>query len=200
MQSFKSKLRSQIKRPLKEKLQSRVGGIELLGDFYQVFSLNMRDLGSPVHSEEMIRGALEEYPEDSKVIIVYKDSQPLACSLIVGYKDTLENPWASSLRAYSKMSPNMLLYWTMLEYACNHGFKHFDFGRSSHGEGTYKFKEQWGARPIPLHWTYISFNGKRASKPISEDLKYAKAAQIWRKLPLQVTKIIGPRIRKHIGL
>ena len=28
----------------------------------------------------------------------------------------------------------------------------FDFGRSSEGEGTYKFKKQWGAKPTPLVW------------------------------------------------
>jgi hypothetical protein len=52
----------------------------------------------------------------------------------------------------------MLLYWTKLEYACDNGNKTFDFGRSTPGEGTYRFKPQWGAKPQPLHWQYISLN------------------------------------------
>jgi len=200
MKSYKSKLRSQIKKPLKEGLYLKVGGIELLEDFYKVFSINMRDLGSPVHSSKLMKNVLAEFSEKAKIVMVYKDKQPLAASLIIGFKDTLENPWASALREYSRLSPNMLLYWTMLEYACDNGYSYFDFGRSSPDEGTYKFKKQWGAEPIPLHWHYISINGKPTDTETSEKSKFDKAIQCWQKLPVFLAKIIGPMIRKHIGL
>jgi serine/alanine adding enzyme len=200
MQSFKAKLRSQIKKPLKEGLKSKVGGVELLDDFYKVFSINMRDLGSPVHSKSLLKNVLEEFSKESRIIMVYKDDQPIACSLIVGFKDTLENPWASALRQYSRLSPNMLLYWTMLQYASDNGLKYFDFGRSSPDEGTYKFKEQWGAIPTPLHWHYISLDSQPISEETSEKSKFEKAIRYWQKIPVPITKIIGPMIRKHIGL
>ena len=200
MKSFKAKLRSQIKKPLKEGLKYKVGGVELLDDFYKVFSINMRDLGSPVHSQKLMRIVFEEFPKESRIVMVYKDDQPIACSLIVGFKDTLENPWASALREYSRLSPNMLLYWTMLEYACDNGLKYFDFGRSSPDEGTYKFKEQWGAKPTPLHWHYISLDGQSIGEETSEKSKFEKAIRYWQKIPVPITKIIGPMIRKHIGL
>lgn len=63
MKYFKAKLRSQIKKPLKEGLKPKVGGIELLYDFYKVFSINMRDLGSPVHSQKLMRIVFEEFIE-----------------------------------------------------------------------------------------------------------------------------------------
>lgn len=200
MKSFKSKLRSQIKKPLKEGLSSRVGGLELFDDFYNVFSINMRDLGSPVHSKSMMPNVLAEFPEKAKIVIVYKHEQPLAASLIVGFKDTLENPWASALREYSKLSPNMLLYWTMLQYASDNGFTYFDFGRSSPDEGTYKFKAQWGAKPTTLHWHYVSVNGQPNDKETSERSKFNKAIEYWKKIPVPLTKVIGPMVRKHIGL
>ena len=200
MKSFKSKLRSQIKKPIKEGLSAKIGGGELLDDFYKVFTVNMRDLGSPVHSKRLMRNVLLEFPDKSGVVMVYKDDLPIACSMIVGFRDTLENPWASSLREYSKMSPNMLLYWTMLKYACDNGYKYFDFGRSSPEEGTYRFKEQWGAKPQPLHWHSISLNGKPISEDTDEKSEFDKAIQYWQKLPVPVTKVIGPMIRKHIGL
>jgi len=200
MQSFKAKLRSQIKKPLKEGLKSKVGGVELLDDFYKVFSINMRDLGSPVHSKSLMKNILEEFSKESRIIMVYKDDQPIACSLIMGFKDTLENPWASALRQYSRLSPNMLLYWTMLEYACDNGLKYFDFGRSSPDEGTYKFKEQWGTIPTVLHWHYIALDGQPIDEETSEKSKFEKAIRFWQKIPVPITKIIGPMIRKHIGL
>jgi len=200
MNSFKAKLRSQIKKPIKEGLQAKIGGLELLEDFYYVFLINMRDLGSPVHSKNFIKNLLEEFPDKAKIVIVHKDHNPLACGLVIGFKTTLQNPWASALKEYSKLSPNMLLYWTMLEYGCNNGYSSFDFGRSTPGEGTYKFKEQWGAKPALLYWHYISTDNRAISEESDEKSKFNKAIEYWKRLPVSVTKIIGPMIRKHIGL
>jgi len=200
MKSFKSNLRRKIRKPLKEGLSSKIGGLELLEDFYKVFSINMRDLGSPVHAKKLMRNVVEEFPEKSRIVIVNKDSEPWACSLIIGFKNILENPWVSALREYRRLYPNMLLYWTMLEYACDNDYNCFDFGRSSPDEGTYKFKKQWGAKPNQLNWHYISPNSQPIDEETSDKSKFDKAIRYWQKLPIPVTKAIGPRIRKHIGL
>ena len=203
MKSFKSKLRSQIRKPIKEGLKPRIGGFELLDDFYDVFLTNMRDLGSPVHSKHFMQNVIEAFPGKAKIVIIYKENKSIACSLMVGFKHTLENPWASALRKYSRHNPNMLLYWTMIEYACENGYNQFDFGRSTPGEGTYNFKKQWGAKPEPLHWHYVLLKGNKFNKFENESnnsSKYNEAIQYWKKLPVNLTKLIGPMIRKHIGL
>ena len=200
MKSFKSKLRSQIAKPLKEGLTSRTGGVELLEDFYKVFLVNMRDLGSPVHSIKLMRHVLSEFSESSKIIVIYKAKEAVAAALVVGFEKMLRNPWASSLRKYASLSPNMLLYLRVLEYACDNGYQVFDFGRSSAGEGTYKFKEQWGAVPTPLYWHYIFLDGKLPNLEGSEKERFEKATRYWQKLPLVITRVIGPSIRKHISL
>ena len=66
----------------------------------------------------------------------------------------IEIPWASSIRDFNPLCPNHLLYWHAMETAVAEGVDVFDFGRSTPGEGTFKFKEQWGAEPVPLHWEY----------------------------------------------
>lgn len=199
MKSFKSKLRSQIKKPIKEGLKAKMGGIELLDEFYEIFLVNMRDLGSPVHSKKLLYNVLNEFSDSAKIFIVEKDNKPLAGSIAVGFKSVLENPWSSSLREYSRLSPNMLIYWSMLEYASDNNFSYFDFGRSSPDEGTYKFKVQWGSQPEPLNWQFIFYNNK-SEIDISDNSKMQKAVQYWQKLPVSMTRIIGPMIRKHIGL
>ena len=200
VKSFKSKLRSQINRPLKEGFTSRTGGLELLGDFYKVFLVNMRDLGSPVHSVDLMRHVLSEFSERSRTFVIYKAEEPVASALVVGFDKVLRNPWASSLRKYASLGPNMLLYLRILEFACDNGYRVFDFGRSTKGDGTYKFKEQWGAVPTPLFWHYISLDGKSPDPESSGKERFETATHYWKKLPLIVTKIIGPRIRKHISL
>jgi len=200
MNSFKSKLRSQIRRPLKDGLTVKAGGAELLDDFYAVFAENMRDLASPVHSKSFIENLLNKLPENSRIFIIYKGDTPLACSLTLGHGKTLSNPWASSLRKYSRMSPNMLLYWSMLEYACDNGFLVFDFGRSTPEEGTYKFKKQWGAKGQPLCWQVFSSRPEVSNSSPTDKSKFELAMQVWKKLPVPVSKVLGPLIRKNIGL
>ena len=55
-----------FRKPIKEGLTSKTGGAELLDDFYRVFLVNMRDLGSPVHSLKLMRQVLGEFSECSE--------------------------------------------------------------------------------------------------------------------------------------
>jgi serine/alanine adding enzyme len=200
MASFKSKVRSQVKNPIAKGLKTRVGGIELLDDFYSVFSENMRDLGSPVHSRRLIAAVLQAFGGNARIFMIDRDRQPLATSLVVGFKQMLCNPWSSSLRRYRSLNANMLLYWRMLEYGCEHGFRCFDFGRSAPDEGTYKFKQQWGAQPVSLLWYTLATTPGNAIDASPDKKNYKNLIQIWRRLPLPLTRIIGPPIRKRINL
>ena len=200
MASFKAKLRSQIRRPLKEGLNVKSGGLELLDDFYSVFAVNMRDLGSPVHSKSFIRNIIGLSSGLARLFVVYKDDVPLACSMTLSGGSVIHNPWASSLRQYSRMSPNMLLYWAMLEYGCKKGFEFFDFGRSTPGEGTYKFKKQWGATDVPLNWIFYSSEKGCNHESGNQKSRFEMAMEVWKRLPVTVTKIVGPAVRKNIGL
>jgi len=198
--AFTAKLRAQIRRPQKEGCTLVSGGLELLSDFYQVFVYNMRDLGSPVHSPQMIRNFLTAYEGRAKIFLVYsKDNQPLACSVAAKSGTVLVNPWASSDRRFQRIAPNMLLYWGMIQYAIEQKCDYFDFGRSTEGEGTYRFKSQWGAKPQQLFWYYRH----KKEAPLddgSTDKKKELFVTWWRKLPLWATRIIGPRIRRQISL
>lgn len=202
MKSFKSKLRSQIKRPIKAGCRAEIGGVELLDDFYRVFACNMRDLGSPVHAKALMRNVLDAFPGRARLVVVYRGETPIACAMVIGFKDTMENPWASSLREYSAMSPNMLLYWAMLEYAAESGYRYFDFGRSTPGEGTFKFKMQWGAAAYPLHWYAIPLRDEAAcaNAGTPDKSRYSKTIEYWKKLPVPVTCVAGPMIRRLIAL
>jgi FemAB-related protein (PEP-CTERM system-associated) len=200
MSTFKSTVRNRIKKALNEGFTSRTGGVELLKDFYRVLAVNMRDLGSPVHSVRLMRKVFEEFPDQARLIVIYRQKEPVASGLLLGMHETLRNPWVSSLKKYAPLSPNMLLYLRMCEFACDHGYQAIDLGRSSPGEGTYIFKEKWGAAPAPLYWHYISLDGKSPSPEGEPKEKFRAAMQLWKKLPVVVTKIIGPSIRKHISL
>jgi len=193
-----SKLRNQIEKPRKQGMTAVVGGEELLDGFYDVFSSNMRDLGTPVYSKAFFRNILREFPGCTWICSVYSGKTPVASGVLAGFRDRIEIPWASSLRSYNRLSPNMLLYWRALEFACERGFKQFDFGRSTPHEGTYRFKEQWGAAPYPLNWYYWLRNGREMPQVNPKNPKYRTAIALWQRLPVSVTRLIGPGIVKYI--
>lgn len=199
--SFKSKLRSQIRKPQKEGLVALIGGTELLDEYYQVFSVNMRDLGSPVHSKRLFGNILKEFGGSVRLGIVRYRETAAAAGLIFCFKDTVEIIWASSLKSFNHLSPNMLLYWSLLEYVTDAGYKFFDFGRSTPNEGTYKFKEQWGAKPAALYWYENGLRGD-SGRPAEEKayLFRKKGEELWQSMPLFVANTIGPMIRKNIPL
>ncbi len=197
-QRFPSKLRSQIRRAQKEQLTVRIEGSEILEDFYRVFARNMRDLGTPVCGRRFFEAIVEEFPKGARICVVHLGRQPVAAGFLCGFQNTLEIPWASSDRRYNRLSANMLLYSAALEYACREGFEVFDFGRSTPGGGTYRFKEQWGAHPVPLYWHHWS-SDRRAVPDLSPgNSRYGLAIQVWKRLPVALTRIIGPSIVRNI--
>ncbi len=197
--SFPSKLRSQIRRPTKEGMCVRLGGEEELESFYSVFAVNMRDLGTPVYSKEFFRNIIREFSGTNKICTVYaKTGQPVASAFLLGFKNTLETPWAASLKSYARFSPNMLLYWESLRFACDNGYKIFDFGRSSPNSGTYRFKAQWGAKPLKLYWYYWLGENSVLPQLNPSNPKYKLAINVWKKLPLSITKLAGPMIVKNL--
>ncbi|PKN64996.1 MAG: hypothetical protein CVU57_12800 [Deltaproteobacteria bacterium HGW-Deltaproteobacteria-15] len=196
--SFKAKLRSQIRRPQKEGMRKVLGGSELLGSFYEVFSTSMRDLGSPVHAAKLFREVCKQL--NAKVSVVYHGDRPAAAAIMILFHDNAQIPWASSLKKYNAFSPNMLLYWTLLEYACNQGGRYFDFGRSTNGEGTYRFKLQWGTDPVPLNWRKWSKDGGNGTGLNTHRATFQLASKTWQRLPLPVTVWLGPIARKYISL
>jgi serine/alanine adding enzyme len=197
---FKSKLRSQIQRPQKEGMTGVIGGTELLDDFYRVFSINMRDLGSPVHSKKFFILIFSYFSQCTKIGVVYYHDKPVAAGLIFCFRNIAEIPWASSLRKYNSFGPNMLLYWLLLEFSANHGFHYFDFGRSTPGEGTYKFKEQWGAMPFPLHWYSKDHSGNKNIYLEKTSSTVAHSVAVWQRLPVFVANLLGPILRGSISL
>ena len=192
------KVRNQVRKAEKSELTARSGGAELLEDFYGVFAQNMRDLGTPVYSKRFFAEVLAACADTARVFLVDKGDRTIAGAITLSWRDTVENPWASSLREYRSLSPNTLMYWRMIEHAIATGHTTFDFGRSTPNEGTFHFKQQWGAQPSPLHWEYVLANGRTLPNLSPSNPKFRAAIALWTRLPLAVANRLGPHIVRSI--
>ena len=197
-QRLDRKLRNQVRKAEKSNLTIGAGGLELLEPFYEVFARNMRDLGTPVYSSRFFHAVLSTFPDDTRVMVVTLAGRPVAASIMHWHRGTIEVPWASAIRDFNPLCANVYLYWHMLRFAIERGFHTFDFGRSTPGEGTFLFKEQWGAEPQSLVWEYWMANGHRLPDMSPKNARFSLAIHAWQRLPVSVATTVGPFIVRHI--
>jgi len=198
-QALGAKVRAQFKQANKCRLSVKFGKAELLDDYYHVFAINMRDLGTPVYSKQFFKRIFEYFSEQATIVVVYLNGKPAATGFLFGFKDMLEIPWASTIRRYNRYNVNMWMYRQILGYAIAKSYAYFDFGRSSIDAGTYKFKKQWGAQPILHYWYYWLNQDQHLPQMNPDNPKFKLAISVWQKLPVFITKIIGPPIVKNIS-
>jgi len=192
------KVRNQVRKAEKSGLTVERGGGELVDDFYAVFARNMRDLGTPVYSRRLFDEVFRVFPNRATMHMVRLDGRPIAAGVTYHTARMMQLPWASSIRDYNSLCPNTLLYWDTMQYASDAGCVLFDLGRSTPNEGTFKFKQQWGASPVQLHWEYQLQAEHELPNVSPNNPKFQLAIALWQKLPLALTMHMGPMIVRAI--
>jgi serine/alanine adding enzyme len=189
-----AKLRSQAKRADRESPSVRVGGAELLNDFYSIFCRTMRDLGTPVYPRRFFAAILERFREECLLVVVDRAGQPAAAAFLVIANGRAEIPWAACRDDAKPAGFNMRLYWEVLRVVVERGCRQFDFGRSTADSGTYRFKLQWGAKPVQLHWHRWErgVTSNEPPQPAGEGRVMRYATAVWKRLPLGVANALGP--------
>jgi len=195
---FNAKVRNQVRKAQKAGLETVWGEGELLDEFYAVFVRNMRDLGTPVYARSFFVNILAGLPGVTRIVLIRRQGKPVAAGLLYWHGETLEIPWASSIRDYNALCPNNLMYWESIRHALRLGLRRFDLGRSSLGSGTFRFKEQWGARPEALQWHYLLSSGAKLPNLSNSNPKFSMAIKLWQRLPLAMTRALGPLIVRDI--
>ena len=195
--TFRAKLRSQIRRPSKEGMVARCGPNELPA-FYEVFARNMRDLGTPVLPPAFFERLSDKFGESVLFTSVStREGKPAAAGCSLLWRGEVEIVWASSLREYNQLSPNMLLYARTMEESIGRGAHLFNFGRCTPGGATHKFKLQWGGHDVPLPWPSWS-RSEAGGPPSADSAKFRIATTVWSRLPLALTNRIGPVLARHL--
>ncbi len=195
---FNAKVRNQIRKGEKNNLSIRFGrDAAMIDAFYDIFSVNMRDLGTPVYSRGLFERIIALFPDESELAVVTHDNQPIAGAMLIHDRTSTTVPSASCLRAFNATNANMWMYHQLLLRTIERGNTAFDFGRSSEDSGTYRFKKQWGAVPHSTVWQYHVRRGDvQRMRPDAPGNR--RKVEAWKKLPVWVTKLAGPSIVRGI--
>lgn len=193
---FAAKLRSQIRRPMKDGMEPRFG-LDQLPAFYEVFSCHMRDLGTPVLPFRYFERVRNAFGSSMEFCTIYHGSTPVAVGFGFVWNGEFELVRASALREFSRSAPNMLLYWSLMERMIQRGVRVFNFGRCSPGGGTHRFKTQWGGRDVPLPW--LQWSRRHTTAPPNDDRPLLRmAAAVWQRMPLALANRLGPLFARRL--
>jgi FemAB-related protein (PEP-CTERM system-associated) len=194
-----SERRNRVRKGEKNGLAATWCGAEALDEFYRVFAVNMRDLGSPVHARGFFRAMLEELPGTARVLLVRdRDGRAVGAAVCLFFRDTIMVPWVSSLREAFSLCPNFVLYWEVIRHGCRNGYRMLDLGRSFKNAGTFEFKRQWGAAPHTLPWIFVDTKPGGAP-PVDRDAsRFGRLIEAWKRLPVPVANLVGPWIRGQV--
>lgn len=193
-----TKVRNHVRRGQRAGLVTVSGGLKLLDDFYRIYTIRMHQLGSPCYSRKVMKTILEMFPENSRIFVTRLKDIAVGAFFVVNFKEWVESCWGATLIEYNKISPNHSLYWAVMKHFCLAGATYFDFGRSTVEGRHYQFKKQWGAESYQLYYQYWVRPGHQLSILSPDNPKFKKKVEMWKKLPLWLTRLLGPYISRNL--
>jgi FemAB-related protein (PEP-CTERM system-associated) len=200
LQRMERKRRQMMNYVVKEKngFDWRVAGIEELPLFYDLFCQSMRHHGTPVYPRRFLYEILDRFPASTNLFFVSHNGRTVAGVLNLLFGDVIMPFYAGADRGERPRGVDDFLYLAIMRWGREHGYRTFDFGRSKRGTGAFKFKERWGMEQVPLAYQYHLVKARELPNVSPANPKYDAAIRIWQRLPLPLTRLIGPRIVKRV--
>lgn len=195
---FTSKHRNNVRRAQRNRLSVESGRFELLDDFYSVMERSWRELGTPLYSLRYFEQVLAAFPAEIRIFICRHRGKPVAAALNAYADGIVEGLWNGSVGESRGLYPNYALYWEMIRDACIGGFARYHLGRSTAASGAEDFKSRWNAERRQLYWYAWSPRGRAAARIAPDNPRYRLAIHAWRRLPLAVTRMVGPGLARCI--
>lgn len=191
------KQRRMTRQGLKHGLRAEVG-LHHLDAFWHVYAHSVHALGSPVFPRRLFRAIAHEFGKECELLTVWKDERMVSGVLALYYEDQALPYYGGALSDALPYAVNDFMYWELMCHVAKAGCRTFDFGRSREGTGAYHFKRHWGFEPVPLPYQYILAGGREMPNVSPSNPKMRLAVKTWKRLPLPLTKVVGPLLTRYL--
>lgn len=169
-----------------------------LDEFYDILAENFRYLGTPIFSKKLFALMQREFPRACRIFGVRKGRRLAASVLCFYFRNQVLPYYAGARPEFLADAPNNFMYWNLICQSYNEGLRTFDFGRSKQGTGSFQFKSAWSMELKPLRYRYQLIEAKEVPRISPVDGKFKVAVQLWKRLPLSVTRLLGPAVIRRI--
>lgn len=197
MQTIPRKQRAMVRKGINNNLVSVID--DNVDRFYDIYSVSVRNMGTPVYPKRYFQMLKEIFDDACEILTITKDGKAVS-SVLSFYTDDIVMPYyGGGLPEARQLKSYDFMYWELMRRSCANDFRHFDFGRSIEGTGSFNFKKNWGFEPKKLYYQQHLVKAKQTPDFNPVDSKYDMYIKIWQKLPLPVANLIGPLVSRNLG-
>ena len=198
LKAIPNRQRAMVRKGIKEGLISEWS--ESTERLFRVYSESVRNLGTPVFSAKYLRILQEVFGDKCSVLMITHEKRDVAGVMNFYFRDEVIPYYGGSTAAARTIKGvNHFMYWELMRYSGNQGYRLFDFGRSKAGTGPYSFKKNFGFEPQPLSYEYYLATSDAMPDVNPLNPKYRLMINMWSKLPLPVANFVGPFLARSLG-
>jgi FemAB-related protein (PEP-CTERM system-associated) len=197
MKAVPRKQRAMIRKGIEAGLKSEVD--RDVGRFYDMYAVSVRNLGTPVLGKRFFAALLEEFGAAADILTVTHEGKPVSSVLSFYFKGEVLPYYGGGTGDARDLKANDFMYWELMRHAVQRGAEVFDFGRSKVGTGPYSFKKNWGFEPQALPYQYHLVRSQKVPDLSPLNPKYRAMIATWKRLPVPVTRVIGPLVARYLG-
>jgi FemAB-related protein (PEP-CTERM system-associated) len=191
LKSFPRDTRYMIRKAEKNGLRAIVGN-DQIDVLYEVYADSVRRLGTPVFSRDYFRILREEFGASCEITTIWHQNRAVAGVMSFRFRDWVLPYYGGSLFEARQLAANNFLYWEVMRRAAASGVRYYDFGRSKVATGAFAFKTQWNMRERPLPYQFYLVRRKSMPNFSPVNPKFRLGVSLWKRMPLAMTKAIGP--------
>jgi FemAB-related protein (PEP-CTERM system-associated) len=190
------KTRNMVRKALKTPFRTERGSLDSVR-FAGFHGQTLRRLGTPSFPDGHFRRILEYFGNEAELFELWHGDELAAASLNFVYGGSAHVYYAGTDPRFNTLAANYAMYNDHLLNAAARGLTEFDFGRCKLGAGTFEFKKHWATqmRALPYEMLLVKRTGLPDLTP--KNPKFSLAIGIWRRLPLWLTRRLGPVLVKQ---
>lgn len=162
--------------------------------FERLHSLTLRRLGTPSFPPQHFGNLVREFGSRVEVGELRYEGRVAAASLCFVFRQSTHIYYACTDPDLNHLAVNYRMYAELLLRAGERGSTIFDFGRSKLDTGTFEFKKHWLSVQRPLPYEMLLVRRKALPDFTPKNPKFFLPIEIWKRLPLPVTRVLGPRL------
>jgi len=196
LQSIPRKTRAMVRKALKLGFKARV--TRDLEAFEALYSKNLRRLGTPSFPHKYFVALLKHFGSSVYIHEFELDGQVVSAVLTFCFRDQILPYYGASDLKFNSSAPNNFMYFNLMQWGGLNGYRIYDFGRSRRHSGSYEFKAHWGMEERTLPYEMVLVRRKDLPNFSPANPKYQLAMRIWQRLPLAVTRAVGPSLLKLV--
>lgn len=198
MKAIPRKKRADLRKALNNRELSVRHGQDF-DNFYRLYSLSLRNLGTPILPARFYEAILREFGPSVEISVVNGPDGPVAAVMSFYCAGSVLPYYGGATAAARTLHAYDLLYWSVMCRASERGVRIFDFGRSRGGSSAFDYKSFWGFSPVPLHYQYYLTGAGELPHFSPDNPKYRFFIEAWKHLPLRLANALGPLVARQLG-